>query len=312
MRGLVITTLLLLAAGCSSVGSEPGDGSAEGRSTRPVPPSRPPTAATAAPATRRGKSPALFSAAWGTAGPRAVPYDGATYPVGARFGACNNCWCGADGNVACTFSACPLDGGLPPFDGGAPGCTYNGVTYTQGSSFPSSDGCNSCGCEAGVVSCTERACDDVCTLDATYTFGGERRSRRLCRHRDADAAGIVQVRIPAGNPTTPAASCMPAMPACRTDGAIDIANITADLSDADVQRSFGLAQPLVTVPTAVRSTARCSNQALDRRHHLRRRRLPGHFVVVHTDPGRRRQAGRQSARADEQQLADPSCAAFQR
>ena len=38
-------------------------------------------------------------------------------------------------------------------------CSYGGQTYRPGDSFPSSDGCNSCGCgEDGGVFCTERAC----------------------------------------------------------------------------------------------------------------------------------------------------------
>lgn len=37
-------------------------------------------------------------------------------------------------------------------------CVYNGKTYNHGDSFPSSDGCNTCGCSNGAVSCTEKAC----------------------------------------------------------------------------------------------------------------------------------------------------------
>lgn len=43
---------------------------------------------------------------------------------------------------------------------GLPGtCSYEGKMYPAGSSFPASDGCNSCGCQAdGSVACTEKAC----------------------------------------------------------------------------------------------------------------------------------------------------------
>jgi hypothetical protein len=48
-------------------------------------------------------------------------------------------------------------------DGGAQSCGYGGKTYVSGATFPSSDGCNSCGCTDGSVGCTTRAC----ALDAS-------------------------------------------------------------------------------------------------------------------------------------------------
>jgi hypothetical protein len=55
----------------------------------------------------------------------------------------------------------------------ADGCKYGGKEYAVGDSFPSEDGCNSCGCnEGGLVACTLRACaepdrcgDDTCGAD---------------------------------------------------------------------------------------------------------------------------------------------------
>lgn len=41
--------------------------------------------------------------------------------------------------------------------GGQP-CTYDGKSWKEGDSFPSVDGCNTCSCTAGGVSCTEKAC----------------------------------------------------------------------------------------------------------------------------------------------------------
>jgi len=38
-------------------------------------------------------------------------------------------------------------------------CQYNGKTYKSGESFPSTDGCNSCGCENGQVACTMMWCE---------------------------------------------------------------------------------------------------------------------------------------------------------
>ena len=38
-------------------------------------------------------------------------------------------------------------------------CEYNGLLRLSGSSFDSIDGCNTCRCEHGVVSCTYMSCD---------------------------------------------------------------------------------------------------------------------------------------------------------
>jgi hypothetical protein len=38
-------------------------------------------------------------------------------------------------------------------------CTYLGITYTEGYHFPAGDGCNTCTCSSGQVSCTEKACN---------------------------------------------------------------------------------------------------------------------------------------------------------
>ena len=37
-------------------------------------------------------------------------------------------------------------------------CEYNGWAYTDGDSFLSIDGCNTCSCSDGEVFCTEMAC----------------------------------------------------------------------------------------------------------------------------------------------------------
>jgi hypothetical protein len=37
-------------------------------------------------------------------------------------------------------------------------CSYNGKTYSDGASFPSTDGCNTCTCSASGVGCTKKAC----------------------------------------------------------------------------------------------------------------------------------------------------------
>lgn len=37
-------------------------------------------------------------------------------------------------------------------------CAYLGESHASGESFPSRDGCNTCGCDGAAVSCTERGC----------------------------------------------------------------------------------------------------------------------------------------------------------
>lgn len=39
-------------------------------------------------------------------------------------------------------------------------CTYDGKTYNDGDSFEATDGCNSCFCNNGAVSCTEMYCEE--------------------------------------------------------------------------------------------------------------------------------------------------------
>ena len=39
-------------------------------------------------------------------------------------------------------------------------CHYNGTDHKPGSSYPSTDGCNTCTCsDSGFTSCTEMACN---------------------------------------------------------------------------------------------------------------------------------------------------------
>ncbi|MFH2019515.1 MAG: hypothetical protein ABII80_02800 [bacterium] len=42
----------------------------------------------------------------------------------------------------------------------AKSCEYNGNTYKQGEGFEDVDGCNSCSCQNGNVSCTVMACEE--------------------------------------------------------------------------------------------------------------------------------------------------------
>ena len=78
---------------------------------------------------------------------------------------------GAGGQAAGGTQATGGSGGSDPSGtggvGGSPGgsCTYDGQTYADGSSFPATDGCNTCSCSSGVVACTLMACETAGTGD---------------------------------------------------------------------------------------------------------------------------------------------------
>src|SRR5262245_51683284 len=57
---------------------------------------------------------------------QSVIADGQSYSAG-----CNTCYC-SQGTLSCTTLYCGDD------------CTYQGVTYSVGESFPAGDGCNTC------------------------------------------------------------------------------------------------------------------------------------------------------------------------
>jgi hypothetical protein len=65
-----------------------------------------------------------------------------------------------DGGAAAgvDFDLCTVMKGNEPADKGNPKCEYEGELFHAGQSFPSSDGCNTCTCGFGAVSCTEMAC----------------------------------------------------------------------------------------------------------------------------------------------------------
>lgn len=68
-------------------------------------------------------------------------------------------------------------------------CEYNGNTYVGGETFPSVDGCNTCGCdgETGTVSCTEKACYKDCTYNGqTYTNGETFKATDGCNTCECD------------------------------------------------------------------------------------------------------------------------------
>jgi hypothetical protein len=70
---------------------------------------------------------------------------------------CGCCSCAdgmVQGNLVCN-GGCWVESG----DGGSEGCSYRGRVYPVGATFREGDGCNTCGCSAGlVVGCTKKAC----------------------------------------------------------------------------------------------------------------------------------------------------------
>ncbi len=73
--------------------------------------------------------------------------------VGIALGAC-----GGGAKEPETGGATTEPSGTGGGDAAAKTCTVDGVTHDVGSSFPSSDGCNTCSCTTGGVACTLRAC----------------------------------------------------------------------------------------------------------------------------------------------------------
>ena len=73
------------------------------------------------------------------------------------------------------------------------GCFYDGQNYSEGDSFPSTDGCNSCFCGAnGSVGCTKRACISTCEYDGqTYDSGDSFPATDGCNTCNCGPGGVV-------------------------------------------------------------------------------------------------------------------------
>ncbi|HET7544729.1 MAG TPA: hypothetical protein VFK05_32895 [Polyangiaceae bacterium] len=52
-------------------------------------------------------------------------------------------------------------------------CLYEGKSYADGDGFPASDGCNTCSCHAGVVSCTLLGCATGCQYQGQHYEPGQ-------------------------------------------------------------------------------------------------------------------------------------------
>jgi hypothetical protein len=126
-------------------------------------------------------------------------------------------------------------------------CSYGGATYPAGASFPASDGCNTCTCGTnGSVGCTKIACPPrdggvACALAESYTYGDV---GGLVIYSDQVVLGPTSyryTRVPAA-PNAEPSTCAPALPACDSADAIDLADIRRDLADTDVQAALGSAK----------------------------------------------------------------------
>lgn len=84
--------------------------------------------------------------------------------------------------------------------GGPTACLYNNTWHEHGATFSSTDGCNTCSCDAGRVACTAKACAKACGGFAGITCGlGE-----YCHFDDnhcgaADQMGVCKKRAGACN-----------------------------------------------------------------------------------------------------------------
>ncbi|MBU0976542.1 MAG: hypothetical protein ABIE03_06410 [Patescibacteria group bacterium] len=69
-------------------------------------------------------------------------------------------------------------------------CNYSGKMYESGDTFDSVDGCNTCSCEKGSVSCTEMACvEDESTLEPNIKFVLNRDENSNASSLDVNGAG---------------------------------------------------------------------------------------------------------------------------
>lgn len=88
-------------------------------------------------------------------------YNGVVHNLGSSFKSsdgCNTCTCASDGTVDCTLMACTVGGSSGIAGGTSVGCLYDGVNYSVGTNFKSSDGCNTCSCTTSGIACTTMAC----------------------------------------------------------------------------------------------------------------------------------------------------------
>lgn len=206
-------------------------------------------------------------------------------------------------------------------DGGAGGvpCVRNGVTYRPGAAVPSDD-CNGCYCDGngnGSISCTLIDCPTdagTCAFDATYRYG---QTGGLVAYEDVStlAPPTSYTHERTWRLTDPAdVSCAPAMPACGLEDRYGPSDIMRAIADPDVQAALAApAPPTYGLDARPVDGTIFQFRRADGRGFLaggtcdRNIGLPGPCVEVPI--GITRLANGLRA-LDEQQLADPSCAAL--
>lgn len=161
--------------------------------------------------------------------------------------------CGSD-------AATPSDGGVdatagsevaPPGTDAAGSCSYGGAAHPPGSTFPATDGCNSCMCLAGgAVACTEIACPPrdggaaACDFSARYSYG-DIGGLRIAVSRSELAPGnkYTHTRTPVAG-DGPTLMCSPPLPACGSQDVITAYDVEVhDLPLPDVQAALSQPQP---------------------------------------------------------------------
>lgn len=213
-------------------------------------------------------------------------------------------------------------GGGTPGTGGKGGaggggvCTYGGITHPAGTTFPDPDGCNTCTCASGgQIGCTDRACmpdggmPPACALDMGYRYGP---NGGFVAYSDESTltppAAYKRERRPNGS-TTVSKSCSPALPACDTADAVDLADILRDLADADVQKALAAkAPPLYGYDSRPVDGSVFSVLRADGRGFLMGGPCPvGTGTCMAIPPGITKLA-QDLVALDQEQLKDPSCA----
>jgi hypothetical protein len=201
--------------------------------------------------------------------------------------------------------------------GGRP-CVSNGVTYPSGTGLPST-GCGGCYCYDGQIACTTIACPidaGTCGFDTSYRYGD---TGGFTAYED-----VATLQPPASYTyerssriTDPASSaCAPALPPCGTLDLYDPADLMHAVADPDVQAALAMPTPPIygrdarpvdgTIFQFLRADGRgflaggaCGSGGP----------LPGACIEVPAGITRLVNALRA---LDEQQLADPTCAALRR
>lgn len=203
------------------------------------------------------------------------------------------------------------------------GCVLGGVTYPPGP-VPSGDNCNTCACTAGgQIACTARACPPdagepgPCILDTTYRYGD---TGGHTAYEDqvtlTPPAGYRYARSPrATDPVD--LSCAPPLPTCGLANAIDGVDIMRVILDADVQAALSKpADP--TMPLIFGRDNRPVDSPIFRFSRGDGREFfvggpcmtTGSATSCNAIPAGIARLVTELRALDQQQLADPSCAAL--